>query len=830
MIIVSLTSWTKRIKYVKKVVESIMNNTRLPDRVYLNLNRTEFEDTSLPEDLIRYFNTDERLVINWVDGENTKTMKKVFPILKYIDEDDIIIDADDDILFPEDLIESRINDFKKYDCKCCITSNPKTSIGFNGEMKVVSAMSLFTKKMLKNWEKILTKDVIKTYNDDRTYLHLLWLNGYKDIPCSKYNVFELLEKYSLNLDGSMTKNRTCLIGKKYDEVIRKEYERILHKDINDSFGLWKDEETVAIVAISRLENDYINEWIGHHLDMGIDHIYVYDNSSSYEEKLSGAVYEKYLDRVTIISIYDKIRYQRRAYKEAYEQYGNKYDYLIYIDIDEFIMLQKDKNIKDFIKRFPDDLECYRMNWEIYGDNEIINRDTSSSVVKDFTKPSFNTRKNTTTKSIIKGRLKDIDFISVHFAIRNENGKKSELTTYFGDMKNITKKLYEYELSLNIHDCDYTYVKLHHYMTKSLCEFICQKMRRPDAARNYDRSIDKDFFRYNTMTEEKIRTYNSSNCELKYFFYSPRKFENAGDYFNKILIDKLYYCVNKSVKDYENPDIALCGSILTHPMLKNSKYIVGCGFQNSKLPVNDNPGSYLAVRGKLSLERLQENSINPENVKLVDPGLMVSMLYDLYDISKKYKIGIIPHYIDEDTIREIYGNYKIISMKTTDILSVCRQIKECEVILSSSLHGIIFAHSLGIPAYHIELNPLQERDNFKFKDYYSSYDRKIHYENFKCNDFTIPFDRILEYDRNNRDICNPYNEEIIKKQNEFLSVLPYRNYLNRRFIIEDTDDNMKLAEQRKVIKKSRIQQLRDDIRKGNVVKVLTDSGYVWKKVK
>ena len=463
-------------------------------------------------------------------------------------------------------------------------------------------------------------------------------------------------------------------------------------------------------------------------------------------------------------------------------------------------------------------------------NEIINRDISSSVIKDFTKPSFNTRKNTYTKSIIKGGLDNIDFISVHFAIRNKNGKRSELITYFGDMKNITEKLYGYEKSLNIHDYDYTYVKLNHYMTKSICEFICQKMRRPDAARNYDRNIDRDFFRYNTKTEEKIKVYNQSGCELKYFFYSPKKFENAGDYFNKILIDKLYYCANKSVKDYEDPDIALCGSILTHPMLKNSKYIVGCGFQNSKLPTNNNPYSYLAVRGRLSMNRLYENDINPENVKFVDPGLMVSMIYDLKDISKKYKIGIIPHYIDEDIIRERYGNYKIISMKTTDVLSVCRQIKECEVILSSSLHGIIFSHSLGIPAYHIELNPLQEKDNFKFKDYYSSYDRKIHYENFKCNDFAIPFDRILEYDRNNRGICNPYENEITNKQNDFLSVLPYKNYLNRKFIINDMTDNNELIYQRKVIKKSRIEQLRDAIRKGNVIKVLTDNGYVWKIVK
>ena len=50
---------------------------------------------------------------------------------------------------------------------------------------------------------------------------------------------------------------------------------------------------VAIVAIARLENDYINEWIGHHLGIGVNHIYVYDNSSSEEEKLHNIIYKKH---------------------------------------------------------------------------------------------------------------------------------------------------------------------------------------------------------------------------------------------------------------------------------------------------------------------------------------------------------------------------------------------------------------------------------------------------------------------------------------------------------------------------------------------------------
>lgn len=240
MIVVSLTSWIKRISYVKKVVESIMNNTLQPDRVYLNLSKTEFDGIDLPKDLVDYFNSDDRLIINWVDGPNTKAMKKVFPILDYLQDDDIIIDADDDILFPKDFIESRLSDFDKMGRNCCITSNTHNSVGFNHKMKVVSAMSLFQKKMFNHWRKFVTQEILNTNNDDRTYLTLMWLNGYLNKGCTKWSIHELLKsKYDLGLDNPLSATKTIKTGKIYDRIAQKEFNKITDKQITDSFGFWK---------------------------------------------------------------------------------------------------------------------------------------------------------------------------------------------------------------------------------------------------------------------------------------------------------------------------------------------------------------------------------------------------------------------------------------------------------------------------------------------------------------------------------------------------------------------------------------------------------------
>jgi len=240
MIVVTLTSWTKRINNVKVVVESIMNNTIQPDRVYLNLSQTEFEGIELPKDLVEYFDSDDRLIINWVPGPNTKAMKKIFPILKYLQDDDIIIDADDDILFPKDLIESRLKDFENSGRKYCITSNTHRSVGFNHQMMVVSAMSLFQKKMFNHWQRFVTQTILDTNNDDRTYLHLIWLNGYLNKACTKWDIHTLLGKYDMKIGFTLSSiTGGFKTGRIYDRIAQREFSKIAEREVYNSFGFWK---------------------------------------------------------------------------------------------------------------------------------------------------------------------------------------------------------------------------------------------------------------------------------------------------------------------------------------------------------------------------------------------------------------------------------------------------------------------------------------------------------------------------------------------------------------------------------------------------------------
>jgi pyruvyltransferase len=146
-----------------------------------------------------------------------------------------------------------------------------------------------------------------------------------------------------------------------------------------------------------------------------------------------------------------------------------------------------------------------------------------------------------------------------------------------------------------------------------------------------------------------------------------------------------------------------------------------------------PKKIYAVRGPMTRERLIEK-LNVEVPEIYgDPAMLLPMFYNPR-VEKKHKIGIIPHYIDKDNpwvskYRE--KGYKVIDMRCTqgDTLSIIKKIKECDFIVSSSLHGLIIADAYGIKSKWIDF--LDNNNNskvfgggFKFKDYFMSVNRPI----------------------------------------------------------------------------------------------------------
>jgi len=242
MIVVSFTSWKARITNCKRVVKSILDNTVKPDRVYLNLSREEFKDTPLPKDLLEFFEKDDRLIINWCEG-NDRQFKKVFPILKFLNSEDIVIATDDDILFPVDFIESKLDEFKRNGCIHPITASLKKC--HLGDTYVVSTPFICKAKMLGNYDRFVDETVMKTGNDDRTYLYMFWLNGYTTVPTARWTKRGLDKNFSINPNRPL--KGSYIIGSGYDDIVSNKVRSLTGKDISFSFNYFKDERIPSAV-------------------------------------------------------------------------------------------------------------------------------------------------------------------------------------------------------------------------------------------------------------------------------------------------------------------------------------------------------------------------------------------------------------------------------------------------------------------------------------------------------------------------------------------------------------------------------------------------------
>jgi pyruvyltransferase len=194
--------------------------------------------------------------------------------------------------------------------------------------------------------------------------------------------------------------------------------------------------------------------------------------------------------------------------------------------------------------------------------------------------------------------------------------------------------------------------------------------------------------------------------------------NFGDHITPMLLRHYGFTPFHALQD--KAALISTGSILEHFSEMFSGVIVGSGFLHENSHRLFPKASILAVRGRLTLERLGRSG---SGVVLADPGLLAARVIGPRE-EKRFEVGFIPHYVDkgnpalEKIRRNNQPNVTIINVERKKPLDVFREIDRCRAIISSSLHGLIVADSLGIPTGWM-FSPGLEGGRFKFDDYYSS---------------------------------------------------------------------------------------------------------------
>ena len=209
--------------------------------------------------------------------------------------------------------------------------------------------------------------------------------------------------------------------------------------------------------------------------------------------------------------------------------------------------------------------------------------------------------------------------------------------------------------------------------------------------------------------------------------------NIGDETTSFVLARVFDITAERVET-PNAQLVGAGSILQNAWTQktaNPCHIVGSGFVMPQ-PHRAIPSHLTvhSVRGYLTRESL--DSERKSAISVGDPGLLASEIAPTRPRRPQFTYGIIPHISalaagEWKNTSDLLPNSTMIDVRTNDIMAFLAAMQDCEVIVSQSLHGLIFADALGIPnAWLGDWDaPVRGGNNFKFFDYFSSVGRPAH---------------------------------------------------------------------------------------------------------
>jgi Domain of unknown function. len=144
---------------------------------------------------------------------------------------------------------------------------------------------------------------------------------------------------------------------------------------------YKKKFKIAICAIFKNEDAFLEEWIEYHLILGVEHFFLYNNNS---EDCFLAKLKPYID-AGLVTLNDcpSIPGQLDAYKHWYENYRHETQWCTFLDIDEFICPKYKHTILDWLR----DYEKYPvvlMYWLMFGTSGKISPDSSIPMIEQYT--------------------------------------------------------------------------------------------------------------------------------------------------------------------------------------------------------------------------------------------------------------------------------------------------------------------------------------------------------------------------------------------------------------------------------------------------------------
>lgn len=224
---------------------------------------------------------------------------------------------------------------------------------------------------------------------------------------------------------------------------------------------------LAIMAIFKKEQDYMEEWLDHHIRQGISHFYLYNNDPELNnyQFLNDQKYKNFITLVDWVNAKNDGRQtiQKQAYQHCVRNYNKQYNMIMMLDLDEFIINNEKGTVLDYINSLDiEKTKAIKVPRYNYGSNGYI--------VKPFGKVMQNFRMRERLCSSYK-TIANSDYINIK---SNFYGVHDFPYIYtYGKIYNnyFTYKQIGYPNGCTEHTINETPLMIKHYYTKSKQEYM-----------------------------------------------------------------------------------------------------------------------------------------------------------------------------------------------------------------------------------------------------------------------------------------------------------------------------------------------------------------------
>ena len=183
--------------------------------------------------------------------------------MQYLEDDDIIIPMDDDIMYPLDYVEKRVEEYKTHFQPISGLNNLNKSYIYK-KHKVFCNLGggcLFTKKMLNHWDEYVDEKLLKSNNDDTCYAMLEWLNGYTPQVCKYNDTVDIAKKCTYNEVEPSGKMKKYTNGDDLVNLHNKRIKELTGRDYKNSFNFYNKDilHHIIIPYIADFSDDPQND-------------------------------------------------------------------------------------------------------------------------------------------------------------------------------------------------------------------------------------------------------------------------------------------------------------------------------------------------------------------------------------------------------------------------------------------------------------------------------------------------------------------------------------------------------------------------------------------